>query len=64
MPIPRKFYERDTVIVAKELVGKKIIRVDNKTTFSGIIPNQFNYYEYIRYKRLFSRFVELGFICK
>ncbi len=37
MPIPRKFYERDTVIVAKELVGKKIIRVDNKTTFSGII---------------------------
>ena len=37
MPIPRKFYERDTVIVAKELVGKKIIRVDNKSTFSGII---------------------------
>ena len=37
MPIPRKFYERDTVIVAKELVGKKIIRVHNKTTFSGII---------------------------
>ena len=37
MLIPRKFYERDTVIVAKELVGKKIIRVDNKTTFSGII---------------------------
>ena len=37
MPIPRKFYERDTVIVAKELVGKKIIRVYNKTTFSGII---------------------------
>ena len=37
MPIPRKFYERDTVIVAKELIGKKIIRVDNKTTFSGII---------------------------
>ena len=37
MLIPRKFYERDTVIVAKELIGKKIIRVDNKTTFSGII---------------------------
>ena len=37
MPILRKFYERDTVIVAKELVGKKIIRVDNKITFSGII---------------------------
>ena len=31
MPIPRKFYERDTVIVAKELVGKKIVHIDNQT---------------------------------
>ena len=37
MILSRKFYERDTVIVAKDLVGKKIIRVNKNTIYSGII---------------------------
>jgi len=37
MILSRKFYERDTVIVAKELVGKKIIRVNKNKLYSGII---------------------------
>ena len=35
--LPRKFYSRDTVIVAKELLGKKIVRKIGKQTISGII---------------------------
>ena len=35
--LPRKFYERDTVIVAKELLGKKLVRKMGKHTLSGII---------------------------
>jgi DNA-3-methyladenine glycosylase len=37
MILPRKFYQRDTPIVAKELLGKKIIRIDKNTIYSGII---------------------------
>tara|TARA_B100000029_G_scaffold212136_1_gene210132 strand:+ start:278 stop:844 length:567 start_codon:yes stop_codon:yes gene_type:complete len=37
MILSRKFYERDTPIVAKDLVGKKIIRMNKNTLYSGII---------------------------
>ena len=37
MILSRKFYERDTITVAKELIGKKIIRVYKNTIYSGII---------------------------
>lgn len=35
--LPREFYARDTVKVAKELLGKKIIRNLGKTQITGII---------------------------
>jgi len=35
--LPRKFYARDTVIVAKELLGKQLVRKIGKKTISGII---------------------------
>lgn len=35
--LPRKFYARDTVIVAKDLLGKKIVRRIGNKTISGII---------------------------
>lgn len=35
--LPRKFYLQDTVIVAKNLLGKKIIRKIGRTEISGII---------------------------
>ncbi len=35
--IPRTFYERDTVKVARDLLGKKLIRTIGKQTISGII---------------------------
>lgn len=35
--IPRSFYERDTVTVAKDLLGKKLVRKFGKQTISGII---------------------------
>ena len=35
--LPRKFYSRDTVIVAKELLGKKLVRRIGNQTISGII---------------------------
>lgn len=35
--LPRKFYSRDTVTVAKELLGKKLIRNVEGHTISGII---------------------------
>ena len=35
--LPRSFYNRDTVTVAKELLGKKIVRRIGKTVLSGII---------------------------
>ena len=37
MSIPRKFLARDTVIVAKELLGKKLVRKIGNKTISGII---------------------------
>ena len=35
--LPREFYLQDTVIVAKKLLGKKIIRKIGRTEISGII---------------------------
>ena len=35
--LPRSFYNRDTVTVAKELLGKTLVRKDGKKTISGII---------------------------
>ena len=35
--LPRSFYARDTVIVAKDLLGKKLVRQVGKKTISGII---------------------------
>ena len=35
--LPSSFYERETTIVAKELLGKRLIRKNGKTTISGII---------------------------
>jgi DNA-3-methyladenine glycosylase len=35
--LPRKFYSRDTVIVAKALLGKRVVRKLGKKTISGII---------------------------
>jgi len=35
--IPRAFYERDTVKVARDLLGKNLIRTIGKQTISGII---------------------------
>lgn len=35
--LPREFYRRDTVTVAKELLGKKIVRKVATTEMSGII---------------------------
>ncbi len=35
--LPREFYKQDTVIVAKNLLGKKIIRKIGKQELSGII---------------------------
>ena len=35
--IPRTFYERDTVKVARDLLGKNLIRTIGKQTISGII---------------------------
>jgi len=37
MMLSRKFYSRDTVIVAKELLGKKLVRKIGNKTISGII---------------------------
>jgi len=37
LSIPRKFYARDTVIVAKDLLGKKLVRKIGNKTISGII---------------------------
>ncbi len=36
-PLPRSFYTRSTLLVAKELLGKRIIRTDGKQIVSGII---------------------------
>lgn len=35
--LPREFYSKDTVIVAKNLLGKKIIRKNSQNEISGII---------------------------
>ena len=44
--LPRLFYSRDTVQVAKELLGKKLIRRNGKKKISGIITET----EAYRYK--------------
>ena len=36
-PLPRKFYSEDTVTVAKNLLGKMLVRQIGEKTFSGII---------------------------
>ena len=36
-PLPRKFYSDDTVDVAKNLLGKILVRQIGEKTFSGII---------------------------
>ena len=35
--IPRKFYARGTIKVARELLGKSLVRKTGKKTISGII---------------------------
>lgn len=35
--LPRKFYSRDTVLVAQDLLGKRIVRRQGKKIISGII---------------------------
>lgn len=35
--IPRTFYQRDTVKVARELLGKRVVRYEDRTYCSGII---------------------------
>ena len=35
--LPRKFYEKDTVTVAKELLGKTLVRKIGRQTLTGII---------------------------
>lgn len=35
--LPRYFFERDTVQVAQDLIGKKIVRIINGQTIAGII---------------------------
>ena len=37
MSLPRKFFARDTVLVAKELLGKKLVRKIGSKIISGII---------------------------
>ncbi|HEY7368103.1 MAG TPA: DNA-3-methyladenine glycosylase [Nitrosopumilaceae archaeon] len=44
--LPRSFYSRDTVKVAKDLLGKKLVRKIGKRTISGIITET----EAYRYK--------------
>ncbi len=36
-PLPRSFYTRSTLLIAKELLGKRIIRTEGKRLLSGII---------------------------
>lgn len=37
MKLPLKFYRRDTITVAKELLGKKLVRILNGKKLSGLI---------------------------
>jgi len=45
-PLPRSFYSRDTVLVAKDLLGKTLVRKSGSKTISGIITEA----EAYRYK--------------
>jgi DNA-3-methyladenine glycosylase len=36
-PLPRAFYERDTVVVARTLLGQRLVRVLNDQRLSGLI---------------------------
>ena len=36
-PLPESFYARDTVLVARELIGKTLVRVEGKDRVSGLI---------------------------
>jgi DNA-3-methyladenine glycosylase len=42
--LSKEFYERDTELVAKELLGKKIVRKLNETVLEGIIVETEAYY--------------------
>lgn len=44
--LPRSFYQRDTVQVAKELLGKKLVRKIGKQTLSGTISETEAYRSY------------------
>lgn len=37
MKLPRRFYDRDTLLVARELLGKRLVRVLRGKRLSGII---------------------------
>ncbi len=41
--IPRQFYKRDTVLVSRELLGKKLVRVIDSTILVGIISETESY---------------------
>ncbi len=42
--MPRTFFARDTEIVAKELLGKRVIRIFNKNFLEGIVVETEAYY--------------------
>lgn len=40
-PLPRKFYDRDTITVARELIGSLLIRkIDNRTIVTRIVETE------------------------
>ena len=37
MPLPRSFYDRSTLNVARELLGARLVRLENGVRISGVI---------------------------